>query len=339
MILLDSLELNATKRRPVWIMRQAGRYLSTYQEFRKKYSFDDFCSQPELAVQLSLLPLKRYDLDAAIIFSDILIPLRAFGLKLEFTEKGPELSAPQSKKELENLPKDFDPKIHTPTILQSLKELRKSVDPAKAVLGFSGAPFTMLAYMLEGKLTKDLSIVKKWMAEEPKLVHQWLDVLAKAMGDYLEAQVSAGADAVQVFDTWASQLSPQDFEKFALPYARQVISAVPAPCVYYVNGVAGLFEELGAVGAQAISVDWRVSLKEVRSRLSPVIAIQGNLDPYCLLRSRQEIRDSVFRMCDDYGRGPGHIVNLGHGIVPSVPEEGVEWMISAVQEWSASALS
>ncbi len=339
MILLDSLELNPTKRRPIWIMRQAGRYLSSYQELRKKYSFDDFCSSPELAVQLSLLPLKRYELDAAIIFSDILIPLRAFGVQLEFTEQGPQLSAPQSKRELENLSREFDPQTHTPAILESLKELRKKVDPSKAVLGFSGAPFTMLAYMLEGKLTKDLSIIKKWMAHEPELIHQWLDVLAQSMGSYLEAQVTSGADAVQLFDTWASQLSPKDFEIFALPYARKVVSAVTAPCVYYVNGVAGLFDELGAVGAQAISVDWRVSLKEVRNRFSPVIAIQGNLDPYVLLRSRQEIRDSVFRMCSDYGQGPGHIVNLGHGIVPSVPEQGLEWMIAAVHEWSASTLS
>lgn len=339
MILRETLELNVCSRRPVWIMRQAGRYLASYRKFREKYSFEDFIQESDLAVKLSLLPLEQYELDAAIVFSDILIPLRAFGLKLEFTERGPVLESPKSVEELKKLSTSFDPQAHTPIILKSLNELRKQVPAAKAVLGFAGAPFTMLAYMLEGRLTKDLSITKEWMAKEPKLVHEWLDRIATAMGDYLEAQAEAGADVVQLFDTWASVLSPRDFESFALPYARKAISAVTAPCIYYVNGVAGLLGHLGAVGAQGLSIDWRCSLKEARSRLSQIIAIQGNLDPYVLLRPRAQIREAVFQMCDDYGTGPGHIVNLGHGIVPQIPEDSVKWMIEAVHEWSASALS
>lgn len=333
MLILDALELNPTPRRPVWIMRQAGRYLASYRKLREKYSFMEFAGRSDLAVEVTLLPLKQYELDAAIVFSDILIPLQATGASLDFTEKGPVLSNPKNKKEFEALRRGFDPHTHTPVILESLKILRKEIKPEQALLGFAGAPFTMLSYLLEGKLTKDLSIMKKWMAEEPKLVHSWLKTLSEWMGEYLDAQVEAGANAVQLFDTWASVLSPKDFEEFALPYAREVISRVTSPCVYYVNGVSAILDQMASVGAQALSVDWRVNLGEVRSRVSQVTAIQGNLDPYHLLLPNDLLRERVFEMCESYGRGPGHIVNLGHGIVPGIPEDKVKVFIEAVHEW------
>jgi len=338
MILLDALELNKTQRRPVWIMRQAGRYLAAYRKLREKYSFEDFAGQPDLAVEVSLLPLRQYELDASIVFSDILIPLKSLGVPLAFTEKGPKLEAPKTADELRKFRREFHPEKDTPVILETLKRLRKEIRPEQALLGFAGAPFTMLAYLLEGDLTKDLGKVKAWMAREPKLVEETLEFLASATGEYLDAQAQAGANAVQLFDTWASVLSPSDYERFALPYARQVVSHVTVPCVYYVNGVSALLPQIQSVGAQALSVDWRITLAEARQKISPVTAIQGNLDPYHLLLPKAEIREKVFEMCKSYGTGPGHIVNLGHGIVPNIPEDSVKVFIDAVHEWSAGAL-
>lgn len=314
-------------------MRQAGRYLASFRKLRAKYSFEELCKNSDLAVEVSLLPLTRYELDAAIVFSDILFPLQALGVKLEFTDQGPVLEAPKAKADFSKLKKTFDPLKETPAILSTIKKLRAEVSKEKAVLGFAGAPFTMLSYMLEGKLTKDLKIMKRWIAEEPELVHEWLSHLAAAMGIYLDAQATAGADAVQLFDTWAGILSPKDFEEFALPYARRALSAVTVPSIYYVNGIAGILQQAASVGAQCLSVDWRISLSDVRKQLSHVTAIQGNLDPYDLLLPKEKLRAKVFAMCESYGRGPGHIVNLGHGIVPEIPEESVQVFIEAVREW------
>ncbi|PIR23639.1 MAG: uroporphyrinogen decarboxylase [Deltaproteobacteria bacterium CG11_big_fil_rev_8_21_14_0_20_45_16] len=334
MLLLDTLELNPTPRRPVWIMRQAGRYLASYRKLREKYSFDDFANQVDLAVQVSLLPLKQYELDAAIVFSDILLPLRCMGLKLSFEETGPVIVAPKTLEDINKLKFEFDPETQTPVIMGSLKELRKQIPKEKALLGFAGAPFTMLVYLLEGELSKDLGVVRTWLRKDPKTCHRLLDFLANAMGNYLDAQARAGADAVQLFDTWASILGPADYEEFALPYARRVISQVTVPSVYYINGMGSLFEQAQAVGAQALSVDWRTPLGEARNRISQVVALQGNLDPYHLLLPRAQLREAVFEMCNSYGKDPGHIVNLGHGIVPNIPEESVSYFIESVHEWS-----
>lgn len=338
MLMLETLELNKTKRRPVWIMRQAGRYLASYRKLRESYTFDDFSNNAALATEVTLLPFKQYDLDAAVVFSDILIPLKATGASLEFTDKGPVLGAPQSVADLKKLRQEFDPMIHTPTIMQTITNVRSTLNQDIAVLGFAGAPFTMLAYLLEGKLTKDLSVIKTWMATEPELVKSWLSFLAESTGRYLDAQAEAGANAVQLFDTWASVLSREDYEEFALPYAREVISEVTVPCIYYVNGVQHLLQQAAATGAQALSVDWRTPLSVARSQLSHVVALQGNLDPYHLKKPKAELRKKVFEMCSDYGDAPGHIVNLGHGIVPSIPEDAVKHFIEFVHEWSASSL-
>jgi uroporphyrinogen decarboxylase len=334
MLILDALSLNPTPRKPVWIMRQAGRYLASFRKLREKYSFDQLCNDSDLATEVSLLPLNQYPLDAAIVFSDILFPLRAMGMKLEFTEAGPVLGAPKTEGDLKKISTTFDPSEGTSAILGTLKKLRGEVTPEIAVLGFSGAPFTMLSYLLEGKLTKDLSITKRWMAEKPAVVHQWLGHLSKSLGAYLDAQANAGANAVQLFDTWAGVLSPAAYEEFALPYARQTLSAVTVPSIYYVNGVSGILQQAASVGAQALSVDWRVSLKEVRNRIPHVIAVQGNMDPYDLFLPRDKLRERVFSICEEYGRAPGHIMNLGHGIVPGVPEDSVSVFLDSVREWS-----
>jgi len=340
LLLLDALTLNPTSRRPVWIMRQAGRYLASFRKIRERHSFDETCGSPELATEVSLLPLKRYpSLDACIVFSDILFPLRALGADLEYTEAGPVLIAPKNAQDLSKLRRHFSPEESTSSILKTLRELRKILNAETALLGFAGAPFTMLCYLLEGKLSPELKVMKRWMAKEPIIVHSWLKDLAACMGEYLDAQARAGANAVQLFDTWAGQLSSEDYARFALPYAREALSAVTVPSIYYVNGVAGILEDVAGVGAQALSIDWRISLAEARKRVSGVTALQGNLDPHHLHLPRNQIREEVFRICEAYGRGPGHIMNLGHGIIPEVPEDSVQYLIEATAEWSASALT
>lgn len=334
MILLDALSLTPTKRRPVWVMRQAGRYQTSFRKVREKHTFDQVSLNPDIATQVSLAPLAEFDFDAAIVFSDILYPLKALGAKLEFTDKGPVLENPKTMEDLKKLRTSFIPEESTPAILETLRRLRKEVSKEKAVIGFAGAPFTLLSYLLEGKLSKELNVMKRWMAEKPEVVLQWLDYLAIAMGEYLDAQATAGADVVQLFDTWAGVLSPEDYEKFAVPFARKALSAVTVPCMYYVNGVAGILQQAASVGAQGLSVDWRISLKEVRAKVPHVTAIQGNLDPYALLLPKAQIRQRVFDMCESYGRGPGHIVNLGHGIVPEIPEAAVKCFVDSVREWT-----
>ncbi len=338
MLLLDALSLNPTPRRPVWIMRQAGRYMQSFRTMREKHSFDSLCQSVELATEISLLPMRQYDFDASIVFYDILYPLKALGVPLHFGDKGPELEAPKTKEDLKKLRTTFSPEESTPTILGALHELRKTLPKEKAVLGFAGAPFTMLAYMLEGKLNPQLPAMKRWMAHEPETVHEWLNYLGLSLGKYLDAQAQSGADAVQLFDTWAGVLSPSDYETFALPYARQALSAVTVPSIYYMNGVAGSLEKVASIGAQGLSIDWRISIGEVRKRVSQVMALQGNLDPYGLLSSPQKIRESVYKICSDYGQGPGHIMNLGHGIVPEIPEKNVQIFIEATRDWSSEFL-
>ncbi|MBN8554704.1 MAG: uroporphyrinogen decarboxylase [Deltaproteobacteria bacterium] len=333
-LILETLALNPTPRRPVWIMRQAGRYLADFRKLREKHSFEEVNNTLELAVQVTLMPIKKYPLDAAIIFSDILFPLKALGAGLAFTEKGPKLDAPKSVEDLKKLRTSFNPQESTSAILKTISAVRKELPKEKAVFGFAGAPFTMLAYLLEGDLTRELKVMKRWMAEHPKVVHEWLQNLALVTGDYLDAQANAGADAVQLFDTWAGVLSPEDYETFALPYARQALSAVTVPSIYYVNGVAGILQQVSSVGAQCLSIDWKISLGEARKKLSHVTALQGNLDPYSLLLPNHLIREKVFAMCESYGRGAGHIVNLGHGIVPEIPEDAVKVFIDSVREWS-----
>lgn len=338
MLIMDSLSLNKTARRPVWIMRQAGRYMSSFRAVRKQYSFQQICDDADLATQVSLLPMKQYALDASIVFSDILIPWQKLGVEVDFSSEGPQLKRPEQETDLLSVIRPFDPYEMTPVILKTITQLRAEISKEKAMLGFAGAPFTMLCYFLEGKMSKDLSRTKQWLAMYPSAVHKVLDFLSTILGSYLEAQVESGADAVQLFDTWASALSPKSYQEFALPYARKVFSAVTVPGVYYVNGCAGILGDMASVGAQCLSIDWRLNLGDAKQRLPHVVALQGNLDPYDLHLSPALIRQRTFDMCSSFGTGPGHIVNLGHGIVPSIPEDSVKIFIDSVGEWSAQNL-
>ena len=321
-------------------MRQAGRYLPEYQNLRKKYSFVEMCTIPDLAVEVSLQPYRRFGFDAVIVFYDILFLPAAMGAPLEFTDKGPVFRRPiRSRSEVESLRQPdleaLDPAAGTGAILESLRSVRAEVPEATAVLGFGGAPFTVASYLIEGSFQRSGDRIKRMLHEDPKLIHELLEKLASVTGDYLVGQVAAGASAVQLFDTWAGLLSAVDFREFALPYQKAVLDRVAetgAPAILYVKGASHLTEELASSGATVLSLDWRTSLPEARRILGADIGLQGNLDPASLFGPPEVVRQKVAALLDSMQGDPGYIVNLGHGILPETPVASVEALVETVRK-------
>jgi uroporphyrinogen decarboxylase len=324
-------------------MRQAGRYLPEYQDLRKKHSFVEMCSVPDLAVEVSLQPYRRFGFDAVIVFYDILFLAAAMGAPLEFTDKGPVFQRPiRSRAEVESLRQPdleaVDPAAGrgggTGAILETLRRVRAEVPPATSVLGFAGAPFTVASYLVEGSFQRSGDRIKRMLHEDPELIHGLLEKLASVTGEYLAGQVAAGADAVQLFDTWAGLLDEADFREFALPYQKAVFDRVAqtgAPAILYVNGAAHLLGELPKSGATVLSLDWRQSLPEARRALGVGIGLQGNLDPVNLFAPPQIVRQKVAALLDSMQGDPGYIVNLGHGILPETPLASVEALVETVR--------
>lgn len=338
----DSLFLRACRREtvprpPVWMMRQAGRYLPEYRAVREQASFLDLCYRPELAAEVTLQPIRRYGFDAAIIFSDILVPLIPMGADFGFKGGPPKLEQPfDTPESLARLQK-IDARKDLPWIHEALAAVREQLDPSRALLGFAGAPFTLLCYLVEGEGSKLFPKTKKLMWTQPKLVEEILDLITAVIGDYLVEQVRSGADAVQLFDTWGGLLHPRDFEVFALPYARRIFDQVSAetgaPTIYYVNGNPALLPLQAAAGNSIVGVDWRVSLREVDARIPREIGIQGNLDPMVLLTDPETVRRRTHAMLEEVGDRPGYICNLGHGVTPPTPLENVAAFVETVQSY------
>ena len=330
--------MRSTGRPPLWIMRQAGRYLPEYRELRKKHSFKEMCSIPDLAVEVSLQPYRRFALDAVIVFYDILFLAEAMGAPLEFTESGPVFRSPIRS------PEDIDA-LHAPdlrsrvpgrgtgAILESLRRLRAELPRSIAVLGFAGAPFTVASYLVEGGFERTGDRMKRLIHESPRTVHVLLERITEATCAYAAAQVEAGADAVQLFDTWAGVLAPEDFREHALRYERPVMERIAeagAPGILYVNGSWHLLDEIASSGASVLGLDWRRPLPEARARLGKGFTLQGNLDPAALFAPPAEVRRRADRLLDSMAGDPGFIVNLGHGILPETPLESVEALVEAV---------
>ncbi len=337
-LFLKALRREETVRPPVWMMRQAGRYLPEYREVRRKASFLDLCRDTELGREVSLQPIERYDFDAAIIFSDILFPLIAMGADFRFGEGGPKLAERFDSEESFERLHLVDAKDELPWIHAALKATRSSLDPSKALLGFAGAPFTLLAYLVEGETSRLYPRTKAFLWHHPKTARRVLELLAEQIGDYLVQQLASGADAVQFFDTWAGLLSPSDYEQWALPYAKRVaakIHAAQGRCIYYLNGGASLIEAQATAGADAISVDWRVEPAELRARVSAEIVLQGNLDPLVLLGPPEFVAERTKRMLDAMRGRRGYIANLGHGVIPETPLDSVASFVTTIQEWRA----
>ncbi|MBP7125710.1 uroporphyrinogen decarboxylase [Myxococcota bacterium] len=334
MRLIDACRGRPVDTTPVWVMRQAGRYLPEYRELRRGLDFLDFCKRPDLLLEAALQPLRRYDLDAAILFSDILLPLEPMGIAVHFHPEPriPDpIRAPADLARIRDLRADRD----LPFVMQAVADLRAALPRDKALFGFCGAPLTLALYLVEGGGSRDFLQAKALMFREPDLFRRLLDLLADAMGEYLAAQVHAGADVVQVFDSWAGVLTPQDYEAFALPAARRLIArarSAGAPVVYFVNGVAPLVEAAATAGADVLGVDHRVRLSDVVGRLGPGAVVQGNLDPAVLLGPPETIRERAAAVVEEGRAAAGHVFNLGHGITRETPPENVAVLVEAVHQ-------
>jgi uroporphyrinogen decarboxylase len=328
---------------PIWIMRQAGRYLPQYREVRAKYDFLTMCKTPEVAAEVTVQPIDYLGTDAAILFSDILILPEAMGLELRFRkDHGPEF--PQPVRET----RDFD-RLHLPDpaketafVVEAIRLIKDRLKERVPLIGFAGAPFTVASYMVEGGGSENYSLIKGLALREPESFDRLLKMVSDATVAYLNAQISAGADAVQLFDTWAGQLPEHVYVQQVLPHVRNVINALDrrpqgrrVPVIYFAKGAGAWTDHLRTVGADVLGFDWTVDIARARKQVGDVAALQGNLDPTTLLMTPEVIRREAKRVIDAYGKGPGHIFNLGHGITPQVPPENAKALVEAVHEFGA----
>ncbi|MDF5718357.1 MAG: uroporphyrinogen decarboxylase [Rhizonema sp. NSF051] len=328
-------------RPPVWMMRQAGRYMKAYRDLREKYpSFRDRSEIPEVAIEVSLQPWKAFQPDGVILFSDIVTPLPGLGIEMDIAEgKGPIIDSPiRTQEQVDNL-HELEPEVSLPFIKTILQALRQEVGNKSTVLGFVGAPWTLAAYAVEGKGSKTYSAIKGMAFSDPKILHQLLAKLADAIAIYVRYQIDSGAQVVQMFDSWAGQLSPQDYDTFALPYQKRVFQQVKethpdTPLILLVSGSAGVLERMASSGADIVTVDWSVDMAEARARLGSHVKVQGNLDPGVLFGSKEFIRDRIRDTVRKAGSG-GHILNLGHGVLPETPEENVAFFFETAKQLEA----
>jgi uroporphyrinogen decarboxylase len=325
-------------RPPVWMMRQAGRYMKVYRDLRDKYpSFRERSENPDIAVEISLQPWRAFRPDGVILFSDILTPLPGVGIPFDIIEsRGPIIDPPIRTAEQVDRLHPIDPEASMPFIKTILQTLRHEVGNQAAVLGFVGAPWTLAAYAVEGKSSKDYSVIKGMAFSEPAILHRFLSKLADAIATYACYQIESGAQVIQLFDSWAGQLTPQDYDTFALPYQQQVVRQVKAkhpetPLILYISGSAGVLERMGQSGVDIVSVDWTVDMADARRRLGPNIGVQGNVDPCVLFGSQPFIRDRILDTIRKAGNR-GHILNLGHGILPKTPEENAAFFFETAKQ-------
>jgi uroporphyrinogen decarboxylase len=325
----------ARPRGPVWMMRQAGRYLPEYRELRGKHAFLELCKTPDLAVEVSLQPFRRLGVDAIIVFSDILIAAEAMGLPLELGDAGPNLPEPVRSLEAVRKLRQFDPEAETGFLMEAIRRIVRTAGPHVPVLGFAAAPWTLACYMVEGKTREGFAKVKEFLYAEPQTFHELLSRIARATIGYLRAQIAAGAAAVQLFDTWCGELALPEYRAFALPAVQEVISALrgTAPVIYYTKASHHLLSAVPESGADVLSCDWRVNLAELRATVGPKIALQGNLDPALLFSPQEHIRETTRGFLGQLG-GVGHILNLGHGILPATPVENAQMFITTGQQFS-----
>ena len=326
---------------PVWMMRQAGRYLPEYRATRARArNFMGLVRSPELACEVTLQPLARFPLDAAILFSDILTIPDAMGLGLHFVEgEGPRFHKPVQTEDAIRRLGVPDPETELRYVMDGVRTIRAALSGSVPLIGFSGSPWTLATYMVEGRGGHDFQLVKKMAYDAPAVMQQLLATLTEAVSRYLLAQVAAGAQAVMVFDTWGGALAPEAFARCSLAPMAAIVKSVKAaapdvPVILFTKGGGAQLENLAATGCDALGVDWTIELADARARVGRRVALQGNLDPCILFASPERIRDEVVRVLDSYGPGPGHVFNLGHGILPETPPEHAAAMIAAVHEAS-----
>ncbi len=340
--LIQACRGQATRHVPIWIMRQAGRYLPAYQEVRAKHDFLTMCHVPELAAEVTLQPVREFGFDAAIIFSDILLPLEPMGIEVQFIEgKGPRL-APQIRN-MQDIAKlidaDFDPS--SCFLGQALQAVRHELAADKALIGFAGAPWTMACYAVEGMGSRDYAVVKQLMNTDPAALHALLDKLTTVLIRWLRMQLDAGADAFQVFDSWADALAPMDYREFALPYLRRIFETLRPmgkPGILFSKDAGAFAAENCQLPIDVLAVDWRVDLAALRKQHTGTgpTAYQGNLDPLALLGNRETLLEKAKRILSENATTPGYIFNLGHGVTPATPVENVRALVDCVHEFRSA---
>lgn len=322
-------------RTPLWIMRQAGRYLPEYRELRKRVDFLTLCRTPEIAAEATLQPLRRFDLDAAILFSDIMIPLDAFGIAMTF-EPGPKIAEPVRTREQVDRLQARPIEEAVPFVGDTVRLLRRELDGRAPLIGFCGAPFTIAAYLVQGEGKEGFSAIKRLMYREPATLDALLEKLCVTMADYVRLQSDAGAQAIQIFDSWCGILDQAAYERFALPGVKLLLDAVRGrgvPAIYFVNGAPHLLPSAVSAAPDVLGVCWRQPLDHVAAIAGPDIALQGNLDPHVLFADAATVRAAAVEVMRRMDGRPGHIMNLGHGILPETPIASVEALIDAVHTY------
>jgi uroporphyrinogen decarboxylase len=345
MRLLQALKRQPVDKTPIWIMRQAGRYLPEYRKLRQQAgSFMQLCKTPELACAVTMQPLERFPLDAAILFSDILTIPDAMGLGLHFIEgQGPIFTNPvQTAKAIQDLVIPI-PEEKLTYVLDAVQLIQQELAGKMPLIGFCGSPWTLATYMVEGRANKTFPLVQKMLAEDPALLHVLLTKLADSVSLHLQAQIAAGVQAVMIFDTWGGLLDTENYQKFSLFYVQKIIAQLQAapgscdvPCILFTKGGGQWLDLMAATGCDALGLDWQTSIGAAREQVGHKVALQGNMDPGLLLQTPAIIRDNVARILAEYGPHSGHIFNLGHGITPDVPVENVAALVEAVHELSGA---
>lgn len=344
-LFLRAARREATERTPVWMMRQAGRYMEEYRAIRAKHGFLEMCRTPELAVEVTLQPVDLVGVDAAILFSDILVSFPGMGLDLEFAKgEGPVIHNPiRSKADVEKL-RVADPYEATGYVMESIKILRRELENKVPLIGFAGAPFTLASYAIEGHGTRDYENCKALMWTDPAAWDMLMTKFSDTVIAYLNAQIDAGAQVVQVFDSWVGYVAPRDYERYILPHSKRVIAEITAhgkevvpegvPVIHFANGATSMIDLVQQAGGDIVGVDWRLDMKKAVEQIAPEFGIQGNIDPVALFAPDDELEDMIVEILEAVGTRPGHIFNLGHGIHKTSDPEKARTMIRMVHEHS-----
>jgi uroporphyrinogen decarboxylase len=332
-IFLKNLRGEPTDRTPIWIMRQAGRYLPEYMAMRKKLSFNELCRTPEAACEVTMQPIRRFGFDAAILFSDILVPLEPMGAPFQFGDGGPKLERPiRSEEDIRSL-QVTEAREGTGYVADAIKLIKNELGDKTPLIGFAGSPFTLATYLIEGGGSKNYENLKTMLYSRPELLDELMDKLTDQIIDYLAMQVEAGIDAVQLFDTWGGILHPQDYEKVILPRVRRILDSLKdsgVPRIYFLKGNAPFLDMVKTLDVEALGMDWTMDLSDGIKKLDK-FSVQGNLDPLVLYGDHDQIRTRALEVCRKGCEAPGHVFNLGHGILPQAPISAVETLVETVQ--------
>jgi len=335
-LIVRACRLEPVERTPVWFMRQAGRSLPQYRELRKSYGLFEICRRPELCAEVTLQPVRAHDVDAAVMFADIMFPVIGMGVDVRLVENvGPVVDSPvRTAADVERL-RVPDPRRSVPEILEAVSLVRAKLRPDQALVGFCGGVFTVAGYLVEGKPSRDFGRVKALMYRDPHVWHALADRLADTFAGYVQAKVEAGADVIQLFDSWVGALSPADYEEFVAPYSARILSSVDAPTIHFGTGTTHLLGSMAAAGGNVVGLDWRVPLDRGWELVGPEHGVQGNLDPAALLGPWERTEREALDVLERAGGRPGHIFNLGHGVLPETDPSDLRRLRELVHERTA----